>query len=62
MVTGTLNYVYSFSATEKEENIPQNAFSLKKASLLMIPTLETVIDYYAVKYADKPEKQVVLHR
>lgn len=43
-------FVYSFMSEEHALNIPSSAFSLKKASLLMVETLDTVVDYLEVKF------------
>lgn len=51
-------FVYSFMSEENDMNIPSSAFSLKKASLLMIETLDTVIDYLEVKYPYGEDEEV----
>lgn len=51
--------VYTFSPLARQEDIPINAFSLKKASLLMNYELDRVIDYYIEKGVEKC-KEVIL--
>lgn len=56
-VNPTLN-IYSFA--EEAKNVPVNALSVKKASLLLIPTLEAIIDYYGEKPNSEPKSQLLL--